>query len=176
MELKIKKIFFKSYILNTENQTEFIIKKNLKTYGEYSFCNSSGEIVYSVKIDPKPLDKRIKYVFTEHETQNEFYAWADYKWNDTETNGSALKKLYDIFVTPPIEFYIEAESFFGELCIRRSKFNKFDILINNKLKGLITNHKISCDEIDDKALLAMLYVFSKFVSDNEKELVSAKIM
>lgn len=27
MELKIKKIFFKSYILNTENQTEFIIKK-----------------------------------------------------------------------------------------------------------------------------------------------------
>ena len=31
MELKIKKIFFKSYILNTENQTEFIIKKNLKT-------------------------------------------------------------------------------------------------------------------------------------------------
>mgnify|MGYP006975203783 CR=1 FL=1 len=32
MELKIKKIFFKSYILNTENQTEFIIKKNLKTY------------------------------------------------------------------------------------------------------------------------------------------------
>ena len=145
MELKIKKIFFKSYILNTENQTEFIIKKNLKTYGEYSVCNSSGEIVYSVKIDPKPLDKRIKYVFTEHETQNEFYAWADYKWNDTETNGSALKKLYDIFVTPPIEFYIEAESFFGELCIRRSKFNKFDILINNKLKGLITNHKISCD-------------------------------
>ena len=165
MELKIKKIFFKSYILNTENQTEFIIKKNLKTYGEYSVCNSSGEIVYSVKIDHKPL-----------ETQNEFYAWADYKWNDTETNGSALKKLYDIFVTPPIEFYIEAESFFGELCIRRSKFNKFDILINNKLKGLITNHKISCDEIDDKALLAMLYVFSKFVSDNEKELVSAKIM
>ena len=64
MELKIKKIFFKSYILNTENQTEFIIKKNLKTYGEYSVCNSSGEIVYSVKIDPKPLDKRIKYVFT----------------------------------------------------------------------------------------------------------------
>ena len=61
MELKIKKIFFKSYILNTENQTEFIIKKNLKTYGEYSVCNSSGEIVYSVKIDPKPLDKRIKY-------------------------------------------------------------------------------------------------------------------
>ena len=109
MELKIKKIFFKSYILNTENQTEFIIKKNLKTYGEYSVCNSSGEIVYSVKIDPKPLDKRIKYIFTEHETQNEFYAWADYKWNDTETNGSALKKLYDIFVTPPIEFYIEAE-------------------------------------------------------------------
>lgn len=49
MELKIKKIFFKSYILNTENQTEFIIKKNLKTYGEYSVCNSSGEIVYSVK-------------------------------------------------------------------------------------------------------------------------------
>ena len=47
MELKIKKIFFKSYILNTENQTEFIIKKNLKTYGEYSVCNSSGEIVYS---------------------------------------------------------------------------------------------------------------------------------
>lgn len=45
MELKIKKIFFKSYILNTENQTEFIIKKNLKTYGEYSVCNSSGEIV-----------------------------------------------------------------------------------------------------------------------------------
>jgi len=41
---------------------------------------------------------------------------------------------------------------------------------------LITNHKISCDEIDDKALLAMLYVFSKFVADNEKELVSAKIM
>ena len=27
MELKIKKIFLKSYILNTENQTEFIIKK-----------------------------------------------------------------------------------------------------------------------------------------------------
>ena len=47
---------------------------------------------------------------------------------------------------------------------------------SHKLKGLITNHKISCDEIDDKALLAMLYVFSKFVSDNEKELVSAKIM
>ena len=70
MELKIKKIFFKSYILNTENQTDFIIKKNLKTYGEYSVCNSSGEIVYSVKIDPKPLDKRIKYIFTEHETQN----------------------------------------------------------------------------------------------------------
>ena len=34
MELKIKKIFFFLYILNTENQTEFIIKKNLKTYGE----------------------------------------------------------------------------------------------------------------------------------------------
>ena len=50
MELKIKKIFFKSYILNTENQTEFIIKKNLKTYGEYSVCNNIGEIVYSVKI------------------------------------------------------------------------------------------------------------------------------
>ena len=64
MELKIKKIFFKSYILNTENQTEFIIKKNLKTYGEYSVCNSSGEIIYSVKIDPKPLDKRIKYIFS----------------------------------------------------------------------------------------------------------------
>ena len=42
MELKIKKIFFKSYILNTENQTEFIIKKNLKTYGEYSVCNSNA--------------------------------------------------------------------------------------------------------------------------------------
>lgn len=71
MELKIKKIFLKSYILNTENQTEFIIKKNLKTYGEYSVCNSSGEIVYSVKIDPKPLDKRIKYVSlpnTKHKT------------------------------------------------------------------------------------------------------------
>lgn len=171
-----KENIFKSYILNTENQTEFIIKKNLKTYGEYSVCNNIGEIVYSVKIDPKPLDKRIKYVFTEHETQNEFYAWADYKWNDTETNGSALKKLYDIFVTPPIEFYIEAESFFGELCIRRSKFNKFDILINNKLKGLITNHKISCDEIDDKALLAMLYVFQNLFRIMKKELVSAKIM
>ena len=128
-----------------------------------------------VKIDPKPLDKRIKYIFTEHETQNEFYAWADYKWNDTETNGSALKKLYDIFVTPPIEFYIEAESFFGELCIRRSKFNKFDILINNKLKGLITNHKISCDEIDDKALLAMLLRFSKLFADNEKNLFPLKL-
>lgn len=46
MELKIKKIFFKLYILNTENQTEFIIKKNLKTYGEYSVCNNIGEIVY----------------------------------------------------------------------------------------------------------------------------------
>ena len=34
MELKIKKIFFKSYILNTENQTEFIIKK--KNF--YKYC------------------------------------------------------------------------------------------------------------------------------------------
>ena len=100
MELKIKENFFKSYILNTENQTEFIIKKNLKTYGEYSVCNNIGEIVYSVKIDPKPLDKRIKYVFTEHETQNEFYAWADYKWNDTETNGSAFKALRYFRNTP----------------------------------------------------------------------------
>lgn len=176
MELKIKNLFFKSYILNAENKTEFIIKKNLKTYGEYSICNNFGETVYSVKIDPKPLDKRIKYIFTEHETQNEFYAWADYKWNDETNENGTLKKLYDIFVTPPIEFYIEAESFFGELCIRRSKFNKFDILINNKIKGSITSNKISCEEIDDKALLAMLYVFSKFVADNEKELVSAKIM
>lgn len=132
-------------------------------------------MIYSVKIDHKPLDKRIKYIFTEHETQNEFYAWADYKWNDTETNGSALKKLYDIFVTPPIEFYIEAESFFGELCIRRSKFNKFDILINNKLKGLITNHKISCDEIDDKALLAMLYVFQNLFRIMKKNLFPLKL-
>ena len=30
MELKIKKIFFKSYILNTENQTEFIITENIR--------------------------------------------------------------------------------------------------------------------------------------------------
>ena len=42
MELKITKIFFKSYILNTEHQTEYIIKKNLKTYGEYSVCNNIG--------------------------------------------------------------------------------------------------------------------------------------
>ena len=101
MELKIKKIFFKSYILNTENQTEFIIKKNLKTYGEYSVCNSSGEIVYSVKIDPKPLDKRIKYVFTEHETQNEFYAWADYKWNDTKNKRLCFKETLRYFRNTP---------------------------------------------------------------------------
>ena len=62
MELKIKKIFFKSYILNTENQTEFIIKKNLKTYGEYSVCNNIGEIFDSKKVDAKPVKKLVEYM------------------------------------------------------------------------------------------------------------------
>lgn len=38
MELKIKKIFFKSYILNTENQTEFIV--NHKVIFDYLFKSS----------------------------------------------------------------------------------------------------------------------------------------
>ena len=46
----------------------------------------------------------------------------------------------------------------------------------HSLAKVVVNCETMTREIDDKALLAMLYVFSKFVSDNEKELVSAKIM
>ena len=149
MELKIKKIFFKSYILNTENQTEFIIKKNLKTYGEYSVCNSRA-VCFGVV--PFVVCPRVKFVLC--------FVFG--------------KDVFNAFVKRfRVDFY-GINNFTAAVTDRI--FNKFDILINNKLKGLITNHKISCDEIDDKALLAMLYVFSKFVSDNEKELVSAKIM
>lgn len=162
MELNIRHRLRNIYISDSDKNDLFVIESKRFLTNNKTICDINGKAVYSIRLDPNPLDNRVKYIFTEHETKNEFYAWVDMS---LYSNRTFLSRIF----LPPLEFYIEAESFFGEIEIKRKELRKFYILINGKVKGFITKNKISCEDIDDKGLLAMLYVFSVYLSDNEEQ-------
>lgn len=164
MELKVKRGLSKVWITDNLGSALFIIKNKSFFSPEKTILRPNGMPAYSVKIDPNPLDRRDKYIFTDCESKNEFYAWVDSELY------SAAKPIpfYKYFFFTPIEIYIEAESFFGELCIKRSGISKFDILLNGIKHGNITSRKIICEDIDDAGLLAVLYVFSDYIIHNEE--------
>lgn len=162
MKLKIKNYIAKTFITTTDNEVVYTIKNRSLFDQEKIIYNSDNEIIYTVRRDPKPLDRRAKYIFKENDTGNEFYAWVGCRPYKRE--GAALHRL---FLFSPLEFYIEAESFFGEICIRRSGISKFSIFMNGKKEGSITNKSIECDTIDDPALLCVLVNLSKHISDSE---------
>ena len=166
MELSIKRGLCKTVICENDNEIYTISAPLLgKKYGIY---DADGKAVFTIGLDPKPLDNRIKYIFTEHETGNTFYAWTD-----KHLGGIHLKNLLSF---SPIEYFIEAESFFGEIAVKRTGLNKFDITINGRGKGHITRNKISCEEIDDRGLLAMIYVFSRYLAENERLLKAENLV
>lgn len=158
MELGIKRGFLKTAISENNNVIYTVSTPLLKKSRNIS--DTDGKVIFTIGLDPKPLDSRIKYIFTEHETGNIFYAWTD-----RQLGGMRLKNLLSF---SPIEYFIEVESFFGEITVRRTGIKKFDILINGREKGHITRSKISCEEIDDRGLLSMIYVFSLYLAENEK--------
>lgn len=164
MELKIKHGLSKTVITDTENKTLFIIKGTNFFKSGKIILSPDGTPVYSVMKALKPLDHRDKYIFTDCISKNEFFAWID---RDIFKKRKS-SPLYKCFLFSPLEIYIEAESFFGELCIRRGGISEFDILINGSKHGSITNRKITCDTIDDAALLSVLYVFSTCISRGEE--------
>ena len=164
MELKIKRSLSGTQIINSLNETIFIIKSKNFFNPEKMIFHPDGSAAYSVKSDPKPLDRRDKYIFTDYSSKNEFYAWVDSRIYES---GKSIPLCRYLLFTP-IEIYIEAESFFGELCIRRSGISKFDIYVNDRKKGAITSRKIICEDIDDAGLLSVLYVFSNYIVQNEE--------
>ena len=162
MELCIKRGFNKSTIIHN-GEPVFIIK-NARIFGtEKIICHNDGSCAYSVRRDPKPLDNRDKYIFTDQDSKNEFYAWV----NKDISHGKNLP-FYKYFLLKPINLCIEAESFFGELYLEHIGFGKFNILINGKKCGFMTKHMINCSEIDDLGLLAVLYVFSGYILSGEE--------
>lgn len=164
MELKIKRGLSKTNIIDSSGNTVFIIKNKSIFSIEKTIFFTDGSRAYSVRRDPKPLDRRDKYIFTDYASKNEFYAWADIA---AYQNHKSIP-LYKYFFFSPLEIYIEAESFFGELCINRSGISKFDIVINGRKRGNITSKRIICDDIDDAGLLAVLYVFSLYIIHSEE--------
>ncbi len=144
MELKIKRGLSGTQITNSSDETIFIIKSKNFFNPEKMIFRADGSAAYSVKSDPKPLDRRDKYIFTDYSSKNEFYAWVDSRIYES---GKSIPLCRYLLFTP-----IEIESFFGELCIRRSGISKFDIYINNRKKGTITSRKITCEDIDDAGL------------------------
>jgi hypothetical protein len=168
MKLKIKHGLSKKFIISEDKQTLFIIKSKGFLGTEAIISNPDGTPVFSVKKDPNPLDRRDKYIFTEHSTQNEFYAWAENDVYGGNTPVPIRKRIFSL----PVEIRVEAESFFGELLIKRSSAFKFGIFINGKSCGFVTRRSIECDNIDNAGLLAVLYLFTNYISGSE-ELVHA---
>ena len=166
MELGIKRGFLKTTISENDNVIYTVSTPLLKKSRYIS--NTDGKAIFTIGLDPKPLDSRIKYIFTEHETGNTFYAWTE-----KQLGGIRLRNLLSF---SPIEYYIEAESFFGEIAVKRTGLNKFDITINGRKKGYITRNKIFCEEIDDGGLLAMIYVFSRYLAENERLLKAENLV
>ncbi len=161
MKLNIKRGFFKSLITDNDKNTLFIIKSKSILSTEKVICHTDGTPVYSIRKDPMPLDRRDKYIFTEHTTQNEFYAWVDISSNRKSV------PFYKRLLSVPFEIHIEAESFFGELLIKRSSVSKFDIYINGRKSGSVSRKHISCDDIDDAGLLSVLYLFTEYIARSE---------
>lgn len=164
MKLKIKRGLSKTVVTTPEKQPLFIIKNKEFLSTEKIILNHDGTEAYSIKKDPKPLDSRDKYIFTDHATKNEFYAWVDC---DIYKRVKAIP-FFKFFFFSPFEIFIEAESFFGELCIKRGGISSFDIFLNGKKHGAITGKSIVCDSIDDAALLTVLYAFTDYISSTEE--------
>lgn len=163
MELKINRLPTKTKITTDDKQLLFIIKNKSLFNTEKIILKPDGTAAYSIKRDPKPLDSRDKYIFTDLTSKNEFYAWVDCKLY----NRGRKIPIYRQFLFSKLEFYIDAESFFGEICIERIGLSKFDILINGKKRGRITRKSISCEDIDDTALLCVLYALTNYISASE---------
>lgn len=164
MELNIKHRLLKTIITTTDKQALFIIKNQACTELEKIISRPDGMPVYSIKKDPIPLDHRDKYIFTDYISKNEFFAWIDHEI--FKIRKPSL--LYRCFLFSPLEIYIEAESFFGELSIRRSGISRFDIFINGRKKGIISRKKVICDDIDDAGLLSVLYAFTDYIINSEE--------
>ncbi|MCH5212617.1 MAG: hypothetical protein J1G06_06360 [Oscillospiraceae bacterium] len=162
MKLDIRRGFTKTGI-SCEGKPLFIIKSTRFLSSEKIICHIDGSPAYSVKRDPHPLDRRDKYIFTNCDTKNEFFAWVDRDMCHNRT-----MTLYKYLVAGPVRLCIEAESFFGELCIEHTVLKRFNISINGKKCGSITSRMISCDEIDDPGLLSVLYVFSLYILSGEE--------
>lgn len=164
MELKIRRGLSRTRITDSEGNVLFIIKGKSFFSLEKTVLYPDATPAYSVKKDPKPLDRRDKYIFKDYDSKNEFYAWADSEAYQCDKSFP----LYKYFFFAPVEIYIEAESFFGELSIRRSGISKFDIFINGRKKGIISRKKVICDDIDDAGLLSVLYVFTDYIINSEE--------
>jgi heme-degrading monooxygenase HmoA len=169
MKLNIKHRFRATEIIDEKQDTLFIIKNKSFFSSDKNISTTDGTPVFSIKKDLNPLDHRDKYIFTEYSTQNEFYAWVDSNLFQAQKSRPFFKRL----MSSPIEIYLEAESFFGELLIQRSGISKFDILLNGSKRGSITRKSIECGDIDDAGLLSVLYLLTNYIVGSEELLHAA---
>jgi hypothetical protein len=150
--------------MTEEKELLFTIKNRAFSDLKNAVLNPDGSPAYSIRKDPAPLDSRDKYIFTDHTSKNEFFAWVERNLFHRVKNNSVRS----IFFFSPLEIFIEAESFFGELCIKRGGISEFDIFLNGSKQGIISKKRITCDIIDDPALLAVLYVFTNYIARKEE--------
>ena len=155
MKLDVKRYPAKTVIYGG-GKPIFIIKSARLLSHEKIILRPDGTAVYSIRRDPKPLDRRVKYIFTDCAAKNEFFAWVN----------QVPKRA--IFSSYPIKLRIEAESFFGELDIKRVGTSKFAVRINGSDAGTVTRRSIECSEIDDAGLLAVLYVLCRYILSGEE--------
>jgi len=160
MKLKLRHRLLRDILLSESGETLYIIKHSILDISPLVITDADGNKFFSVRRDPKPLDRRIKYIFAEHETGNEFFAWIK-----TDFNGPSL---YRYMLSSGLEISLEAESFFGELLIKRRR-GKFELYINERLRGTFTGDTIQCEIIDDPALLTVIYALTKYIIKAEKE-------
>lgn len=166
MLLKIKRHLFGTVIRDESGKGVYKLTGSALNENKL-LTDMDGRLLFSVALIPKSFDRPEKYIFTEYETGNVFYARSDISVVDKNILNSKIS-------IPVLEFSINVESFYGEITVKRKGLTEFQILINGRDKGYITRSRIYCEEIDSVGLLAMIYVFSLYLV-NYKNALQAEI-
>lgn len=163
MKLKKKWIGLRKYIVDESNNLVFRVKDEGFLTDNEVLCGIDDEIKFSLKAE-KESDR---YIFNNHTTGKKVYAYIKerlYITADTLT------------LSCPKEFYIKEDECGNKISVKRSDRCQYDIYVNDKKDGIITDKLIESVSINDKELLSVLFVFSKHIIYDEELLMLTNII
>lgn len=163
MKLNKKVIGLKKYIVDENKVPLFRIKSESIFSNNEILYNRDGAIRFSMCKG----DKSDKFVINDHVLKDSIYANVE-KWIYVDAGPFKL--------SCPREFFIEGKNIHNNISIKKNDRFCYDIYVNGKKDGKITNKFIESETITDKELLSLLYVFSKNVIYDEKVMMISNLI